>query len=226
MSSLPPEPLPMWQSAGTLSVRDAAALIAGVEPTWAAEHVFVQRRRASGGKPGDIRWRVLAEVSVLQNEIEAGSLPAKIVRGRDEALDRRRTTIKAADLRAWLARHDRSTPFMKIHKASASVAVTAIASSSAEAEIYDYLSCMDKSNPNYAPKLHAALLAWNHVGRELGKGGRGGKSVKEALKKWLKQNARTYGVEYPMSDDVIEEIAKVANWKLKGGAPRTPSTPK
>ena len=52
-----------------------------------------------------------------------------------------------------------------------------------------------------------------------------GKTAKQALERWLRENAAGYG----LSDEDgnpnakgIEECAKVANWQHKGGAPKTP----
>lgn len=81
----------------------------------------------------------------------------------------------------------------------------------------DYL---DPNHPRYAPKLAAAVRAWQAVTDA------GGKHPKQALAKWLRENAAEFG----MTDDGgkpnetgIEEAAKVANWQPGGGAPKTPS---
>jgi len=83
----------------------------------------------------------------------------------------------------------------------------------------DYL---DPKHPRYAPKLAAAVLAWMATATEAVTSG---KSPKQALAKWLREHAADFG----MTDDDgkpnetgIEEAAKVANWQLTGGAPKTP----
>lgn len=83
----------------------------------------------------------------------------------------------------------------------------------------DYL---DPTHARYAPKLAAAVNAWLEVGNTAENSG---KSVKQSLMKWLRENAALY----KLSDDDgkpnetgIEECAKVANWQDKGGAPKTP----
>jgi hypothetical protein len=80
----------------------------------------------------------------------------------------------------------------------------------------DYL---DPDNPRYAPKLAAAVRAWQAITDA------GGKHPKQALAKWLREHAAEFG----MADDDgrpnetgIEEAAKVANWQPGGGAPKTP----
>lgn len=80
----------------------------------------------------------------------------------------------------------------------------------------DYL---DPKNPRYAPKLAAAVRAWQSV-TELG-----GKHPKQALAKWLREHAAEFGMtddEGRPNETGIEEAAKVANWQPSGGAPKTP----
>ncbi|MGQ0677394.1 MAG: hypothetical protein ACT4N4_15095 [Rhodospirillales bacterium] len=78
---------------------------------------------------------------------------------------------------------------------------------------------LDPNNPRYAPKLAAAVRAWQAVQDPAGR------HPKQALAKWLRENA----VEFGLTDDEgkpnetgIEEAAKVANWQPGGGAPKTP----
>jgi len=81
----------------------------------------------------------------------------------------------------------------------------------------DYLNA---EHPRYARRLAAAVNAWLAVTQA------SGKSVKDAIKKWLREHA----AEFVLADDDgipnqtgIEEVAKVANWQPAGGAPKTPS---
>ena len=78
---------------------------------------------------------------------------------------------------------------------------------------------LDPANPRYAPKLAAAVRAWQAVTDPVGR------HPKQALAKWLREHA----AEFDLSDDEckpnetgIEEAAKVANWQPGGGAPKTP----
>jgi hypothetical protein len=82
----------------------------------------------------------------------------------------------------------------------------------------DYL---DPNHPRYALKLAAAIKAWLAVGENATTNGR---SAKHALTKWLTENAAELGLvdsQGKTNSSGIEEIAKVANWQLTGGAPRT-----
>jgi hypothetical protein len=80
----------------------------------------------------------------------------------------------------------------------------------------DYL---DPMNPRYAPKLAAAVRAWQSVTDA------GGRHPKQALAKWLREHATEFGLtdeEGKPNETGIEEAAKVANWQPGGGAPKTP----
>lgn len=80
----------------------------------------------------------------------------------------------------------------------------------------DYL---DPKNPRYAPKLAAAVRAWQSIVDP------GGKHPKQALAKWLREHAAEFGMtddEGKPNETGIEEAAKVANWQPGGGAPKTP----
>ena len=83
----------------------------------------------------------------------------------------------------------------------------------------DYL---DPDHPRYAPKLAAAVKAWLASCDE---SATRGKSVKQSLVKWLRENAAEFGLsddDGKPNDTGIEETAKVANWQPGGGAPKTP----
>ena len=78
---------------------------------------------------------------------------------------------------------------------------------------------LDPLNPRYAPKLAAAVKAWQEVTDA------GRRSPKQALDKWLREHAVEYGLtndEGKPIEQAIEECSKVANWNPKGGATKTP----
>ncbi|WP_144752784.1 hypothetical protein [Bartonella saheliensis] len=75
------------------------------------------------------------------------------------------------------------------------------------------------NHPRYAPKLAAIVAAWEAVSEAAP-----GKSVKGTLIKWIREHA----IQYKLVDDdnlprekLIEELAAVANWETRGGAPKT-----
>jgi len=84
----------------------------------------------------------------------------------------------------------------------------------------DYLN---PSHPCYAPKLAAAIHAWLAVVKD--PTALKGKTPKNAMEKWLRLNAKSYGLTKEKdglpNETGIEEICKVANWKQSGGAAKT-----
>lgn len=84
---------------------------------------------------------------------------------------------------------------------------------------------LDPTNEFYAPKLAAAVKAWEQVSSNAGL--TAGKTPKQAIEKWLREHAS----EYDLTDTegnpfkaAIEQISKVANWKPSGGAAKTPTS--
>jgi len=79
---------------------------------------------------------------------------------------------------------------------------------------------MNPSDPRYAPKLAATVSAWLAVTEPKGK------SPKQALEKWLRENAARFGLTDEAGNPInlaIEECSKIANWQPGGGASKTPS---
>jgi hypothetical protein len=80
------------------------------------------------------------------------------------------------------------------------------------------------SSEYYAPKLAAAVRAWNEVTSD--PAALNGKTPKKALEIWLRKHANEYGLtskDGNPNELGIEEICKVANWKPSGGASPTPT---
>jgi len=82
----------------------------------------------------------------------------------------------------------------------------------------------DETGKFYAPKLAAAVRAWNEVTGD--PDALNGKSPKRALEIWLRKHSNEYGLtnkDGNPNELGIEEICKVANWKPAGGASPTPT---
>lgn len=84
----------------------------------------------------------------------------------------------------------------------------------------DYL---DPNHEHYSPKLAAAIQAWQAVTQnpDLQRA----KSTKRALIVWLRKNANLFGLtkdDGNPNETGIEEVAKIANWNPRGGAPKSP----
>lgn len=226
---------PWWSLHDPLTVEQAAALIAGVDPMSVDQSGEFFKDRETGLTDSDgITWLHTA-FAALTNAIEGGRLKAQLrydaepryVAGIDNLMERSRwqsedvqeiedgrgesyviaavpnwskSLIARADLIGWL----QGTP------------IRPEVFFPAATEAPDYL---DPKNPRYAPKLAAAVRAWQAVTDA------GGKHPKQALAKWLREHAAEFG----MSDDegkpnetAIKDASKVANWQPGGGAPKAP----
>ncbi|HUQ38401.1 MAG TPA: hypothetical protein VM144_18685 [Aestuariivirga sp.] len=89
-----------------------------------------------------------------------------------------------------------------------------------ERPLQDY---MDPQHGRYAPKLAAAVKAWIAVGE---KSKNSPRTPKQLLEEWLLKHAAEFGLQDKRGNpnkQGIGEVTKVANWKLKGGAPKSPA---
>jgi hypothetical protein len=114
------------------------------------------------------------------------------------------TTIHIDDLRDWLRSRGYNSGFFFSHSEQKP----------------DFLN---NQHANYSSKLAAAIEVWNAVTENpsLAKG----KSVKQAMMIWLRSHAGRFDLikeDGNPNESGIEEVAKVANWNTKGGAPETP----
>ncbi len=219
------EELDYWRLCEELSIDQAAHLIIGASPTLVQE-LSVTTAELPESQAMRYERDIEAVRSALTYAIRSGILPATSIEVRRKAeqsalamyeedddgfcfvdtgeLDLHKTTIHVTDLRDWLRLRGMKPEFFFPENNELTP---------------DYL---DPLHPRYAPKLAAAVNAWLTMeDNSL----MDGKSPKQALEKWLRENAAKYG----LSDDDgkpnetgIAECAKVANWKSKGGAPKTP----
>ena len=238
---------PLWRLADPLSVEEAAALIAGVDPTSVDSSGDYFRDTETGLTYSSGINLVRTAFSALVKAINAGKLKAQLRysaeprytagidnlhergywRGEDVADVKdligesyvigavpswALTTVDRADLVVWLERAGTRTGFFFPNATDAP----------------DYL---DPKNPRYAPKLAAAVRAWQAMEDE---NLRRGKRAYTAMVHWLESRYSELGLVHKqdnpknktkagdMNKTAIEEAAKVANWEDGGGAPKTP----
>jgi hypothetical protein len=149
--------------------------------------------------------------TALVNAVEKQTIEARIKyhdgynNQSDDLIDIDNTTISVASLRGFLKEKGFQNGFFF-----------------PEGSIFeDYL---DPQNAFFAPKLAAAIYAWKTVTES--KDALNGKTPKQALEKWLRENANKYGLtkdDGTPNETGIQEICKIANWKPEGGAAKTPT---
>lgn len=213
-----------WRLCDELSVVQAALLIAGEDPSSIAE--YVENWSAQDKPTGYEAAKSALKHAVLSGRINAIIRHASFPRGWEEEPvegeriiiheDRRQyifkaepdwhnTTILVDDLKAWLKERGFDSGFFFPTQ---------------QQGLPDYLN---PHNSYYAPKLAAAIEVWNAISSN--ETMHKGKTPKQAMLKWLRENAAHYGLtndDGRPSEQAIEEIAKIANWNPKGGAPKTP----
>ena len=110
--------------------------------------------------------------------------------------------ILTDDLRKWLQRNGFPSTFFE----------------SKPTKIPDYLNS-DLEEHSY--KLAAAVKAWEHFYTR-GLTNRK-KSLKQNIEAWLTEHAKSLNLLYnkKVSKQMIEDIAKIVNWKPEGGAPKS-----
>jgi hypothetical protein len=196
--------LNLWRLCDDLTVIQAALLVAGCDPSGTdgyAEDLDAHKRPAGYEAAKNAISNALRRATIegqwvpLYNNTNGNRSGA--IEG---SLDVSESRIDVGSLKKWMMNRGIRTGFFF------PVATDAP----------DYL---DPMHQRYAPKLAAAVAAWLAVEDPKGR------HPKQALAKWLRENA----VEFGLSDDEgkpneqgIEECAKVANWQPGGGAPKTP----
>jgi hypothetical protein len=203
------EALDYWRLCDELTVNQAALLVAGVDP---AGYTNIEQLNADERPTGfDAarhaitsalrRGNIAGELFELSGHNSSGDLSGVIPDTVNPATSR----IEVDALRKWLQGRGLKSGFFFPEGSSTP----------------DYL---DKNHPRYAPKLAAAVRAWLATD---GDAAISGKSPKQALTKWLREQAAGLGMtddEGKVNETGIEEVAKVANWQLTGGAPKTPGS--
>lgn len=201
------EGLSYWRLCDELSVIQAALLITGRDPSKESEYVETHEMH---NRPHGYEAAKTAIANALRRDAIKGQLIPVFehdINGNpcgaiEDSIDRAESRVEVESLRVWLKSRGIRTGFFFPDATDAP----------------DYL---DPQNPRYAPKLAAAVMAWQATKDT------NGRTPKQALAKWLREHA----AEFSMTDEDgkpnetgIEEAAKVANWQPGGGAPKTPGT--
>lgn len=197
-----------WRLCDELSVLQASLLTVGINPE-SREGVYCEDWKPEERPKGYEAAKTAITNALKKQLIEGNVVPLRDYDndGRswgtiDGSVDIKESTVIVESLRQWLVTRGLKKGFF----------------ASVTSEIPDYLN---PSNTRYAPKLAAAICAWQSVTNP------GKKSPKQALEKWLREHAAEYGLVDEDGNPVnqaVEDCSKVANWSQTGGAPRSTDT--
>jgi len=187
------ESLDYWRLCDEISVIDAALLIVGEDPS--ASRDYVEGWPTENQPKGYSAARAALVNAILGKRLEATlRYPARRLQfeeyskvGEQQTYDEnteqdiaftdspdwKQSTIKVEKLKLWLMSRGFKTGFFFADKLDAP----------------DYL---DQLHPCYAPKLAAAISAWEAITAD--EKLLEGKTPKQALEKWLRENASQFGL--------------------------------
>ena len=197
-----------WRLCDELTIVQAALLIADEDPssgsayaeTWPVEqrpngYEAARTALANALLRGTIDGHLVPKKDYDINGNECGDLP--------DTVDVHSSRVSVESLRRWLIERGFTSGFFFADEAAAP-------------------GYLDPGSDRYAPKLAAAVRAWEATADPSLVAG---KSPKQLLVKWLREHAAEYGLtdeDGKPNETGIEEVAKVANWRPTGGAPKTP----
>jgi len=240
----------VWFEFDRFIVPDAAALIADIDPRdtlYGENHQVIREKYYTRTNLHKIKKANEAFVKITES-IKSGNLKARHFDfpnidisffckiNQTSGNHWKSVAIEEDDLVEWLIEQKIKPPFFahKIDEKQRAMSVNDMESyrqdmeymeriyeeeyrkKKTESKARDYL---DPENPRYAPKLAAAIRAWEAVEDPKGK------HPAQAIREWLTSNAKELGLlkdDGKPSKSAIEDIAKIANWQPKGGAPKTP----
>ena len=196
-----PEPSNIWRLHEELSILQAAYLVLNVDPAierdleqhpggYAALEEAIARALKANVLEGRIEPRLKRKTWLDDHEPEIAE-PGTV--------DERRSVVNVASLKKWLSDNGISPTFFFPGGSPT-------------------LGFLDRGNRRYAPKLAAAFAAWQALE---GVAVPAGKTTKGLIINWLTKNAKELQLVEKGQPNLytIEEIAKVVNWDLRGGAP-------
>lgn len=205
--------LDYWKLCDDLNIIQAALLIINEDP--AGEFSYVEGWQVHERPKGYEAARTALTNALKQNSLEGNIIPIEEcdINGHcigviNDTIDLERSTISVNSIREWLHQRGFRKGFFF-------------------PDTNNSPNYLDPAHPYYAPKLAAAINAWQAVTTDP-KYIDNGKHVKQNLESWLTAHAAKYDLlkdDGEINSDAIKnQISKVANWKDKGGAPKTPSS--
>ena len=212
-----------WRLVDELTIAQAALLVIGLDPALYQDEIEEQGYSTAHKPKGYEAAKLAIAAALRQKKVSGGHVDNSrtgrrlrvdadfeaAIGGTGEELFHMNTncwlsTVERDSLTEWLGNRGINSGFFFPEKPATNAP--------------EYL---DPNHPRYAPKLAAAVRAWEATTDPKGK------SPKQALDKWLREHGAGYGLtddEGKAKESVIEEISKIANWNTLGGAPKTPAT--
>lgn len=189
-----------WRNLEEVNIIQGALMAANIDPT--SLHNSVERLSDHKKPPTYEPMKF-----IILSAISAGKLNAKLSYYRDENFGNDELSIYSS-----MIAHDDLAAYLKLKRIDS---VFFNFDDKNEQDPYN------KNSPFYSPKLAAANEAWKAVTSEKHRLNKC--TPKQALEKWLEENASRFGLinkDGSLNKNGIEEVAKIANWKTKGGAPQ------
>lgn len=195
-----------WRLCTELTIRQAAFLIIGIDPdsetgsncdNWKPH----ERPHGYGAAKQALTMAACNLIKCRHFPVDETDFNGNVIGEIPGTTDIDRSTVNRDSVAAWLKSVGVRTGFFFPNVST---------------DAPDYL---DPSNPRYAPKLAAAVKAWQAVTDPKGK------SPKQALDKWLREHAADFGLTDDDGNPVnktIEDCSIIANWQPGGGAAKTP----
>lgn len=198
-------PIDYWRLCDEVSVVEAVLLILKVEPIeeYSSVESWISEERPSGYEG---LKRAIA-TALLRGDIKGRvmRLQGPEYRRNPYPVDVKGSVVFLDSLASWLREKGIDTGYLPDI-------------------VFQNSSYLNPTHPRYAPKLAAAVKAWEAMeDASL----YAGKSPKGALEAWLKDHAAAFDLTLQdgrLNLTGIEEAAKVANWQPSGGAPKTPGS--
>lgn len=194
---------PYWRLADKLNVIEASLLVLGIEPQGLAEYIenYDAHKRPNGyaavkaGIVAGIENKSLQGFLTFVQYQENGGWETDHTR-----YDYSGSTVEVSSLIKWLSSRGFARGYFF-------------------AEDDAKRGLRDPDHPRYAPKLAAAVQAWECFAESLSASG----TAKQKLAKWLRLHSAKYGLtddDGKPRESVIDALATIANWAPKGGAPK------
>ncbi|KCZ92198.1 hypothetical protein [Hyphomonas johnsonii] len=198
---------PWWRLTDKLSVVEASLLVLGIEPQGLAEYI---ENHEAHQRPKGYAAVKAGIVAGLQNETLKGHL--SFVQYQEHG----------GGWETDYTRHDLSASAVEVDSLINWLTSRGVSEGYFFSTDNSKGGLRDASHPRYAPKLAAAVRAWESFDESSSAPG----TAKQRLAKWLRLHAAEYGLtddDGKSRESVIEQLATIANWATKGGAPKAES---